>query len=211
MSERSDRSCWTRGYARAVSMAGMMMPRLVSLAFALCLAAPVFAAEVAGVTLADEAFVDGQVLVLNGAGLFSKFFFKIYVGSLYLPQRLGDVAGVLAKGPRRIQMNFLRKLTLKQLVDALVGGLNANNSPAEMAAVRAPTEELLRIMNRYQDLAVKEGDILTMDFSDGATRVALNGEAGGTIQSEAFNMALTRIWIGDRPAHRNLKKALLGG
>jgi len=188
-----------------------MMSRLAALAFALSLAAPAMATEVAGVTLADEALVGGQVLVLNGAGLHSKFFFKIYVGSLYLPQRVEDAAGVLAKGPRRIQMNFLRNLTLKQLVDALVGGLNANNSPAEMAAVRAPTEELLRIMYRYQDLAVKEGDVLTMDFSDGATQVALNGEAGGTIHGEAFNIALTRIWIGDRPVHRNLKKALLGG
>lgn len=188
-----------------------MMSRLAAVIFALSLGAPALAAEVAGVTLADEVFVGGQVLVLNGAGLSSKFFFKIYVGSLYLPQRVGDAAGVLAKGPRRIQMNFLRNLTLRQLVDALVGGLNANNSPAEMAAVRVPTEELLRIMNRYQDLAVKEGDVLTMDFSDGATRVALNGEAGGTIHGEAFNMALTRIWIGDKPAHRNLKKALLGG
>ena len=188
-----------------------LISRLPLLIFALFLAAPALATEVAGVVLADEASVGGRTLVLNGAGVSSKFFFKVYVGSLYLPQRAGDVAGVLAKNPRRIQMNFLRDLTLQQLVDALVGGLEANNSPTEMAAVRAPTEELLRIIKRYQHVDVKEGDVLTMDYSDGVTRVALNGQFGGAISGEAFNVAFTRIWIGDKPAHRNLKKALLGG
>ena len=188
-----------------------MMKRLALLAFTVSLAAPAMATEVAGVALADEASVGGQVLVLNGAGLSSKFFFKIYVGSLYLPQRVGDVASVLAKSPRRIQMNFLRNLTVNQLVDAVVGGLHANNSPAEMEMVRVPTEELLRIMQRFQHVAVKEGDVMTIDFSDGVTRIALNGQPGGVISSEAFNIAFTRIWIGDKPAHRNLKKAMLGG
>jgi long-chain acyl-CoA synthetase len=179
--------------------------------FAFCLAAPALAAEMAGVSLADEIWVGGQALVLNGAGVGSKLFFKIYVGSLYVPQKVGDIDGVLEKGPRRIQMNFLRDLTVNQLVGALVGGLNANNSPSEMAEVRAPTDELLRIMKRFGDVDVKERDVLTLDFVDGVTRVMLNGQVGGVIPGEAFNRALTRIWLGDKPAHRALKKAMLGG
>jgi hypothetical protein len=181
------------------------------LVFALFLAAPAAAAEVAGVALADEVWVGGQALVLNGAGIGSKFFYRIYVGSLYVPQKVGDVDSVLEKGPRRIQMNFLRDLTMNQLVGALVGGLNANNSPSELAAIRGPTDELLRIMKRFGDLDIREKDVLTLDFIDGATRVALNGQAGGVVAGDAFNRALTRIWLGDKPAHRNLKKAMLGG
>jgi long-chain acyl-CoA synthetase len=181
------------------------------LVFAFFLAAPAAAAEVAGVALADEVRVGGHALVLNGAGVGSKLFFKIYVGSLYVPQRVADIDGVLEKGPRRIQMNFLRDLTINQLVGALVGGLNANNSPSELAAIRAPTDELLRIMKRFGDLDVRESDVLTLDFVDGATRVSLNGQSGGVITGDAFNRALTRIWLGDKPAHRGLKKAMLGG
>ncbi len=73
------------------------------------------------------------------------------------------------------------------------------------------TEELVRIMNRFGDVDVKERDVLTLDFVDGVTRVKLNGQAGGVIPGEAFNRALTRIWLGDKPAHRSLKKAMLGG
>jgi hypothetical protein len=199
------------GYARALSSEVIVIRVFALLASMWVLAAPAAAAEVAGVALADETSVGGQVLVLNGAGVVSKLFFRIYVGSLYVPQKVEDIDGVLEKGPRRIQMNFLRDLTVNQLVGALVGGLNANNSPSEMAAVRAPTDELLRIMKRYGDVAVRERDVLTLDFVDGATRVMLNGQAGGAVPGEAFNRALTRIWLGDKPAHRGLKKAMLGG
>ena len=43
------------------------------------------------------------------------------------------------------------------------------------------------------------------------TKVALNGEVRGVIPGEAFNSALTRIWLGDKPAQGDLKKAMLGG
>ena len=188
-----------------------MIRRFACLVFALCLGAPAFAAEVAGVPLADRVSVGGQALVLNGAGIRIKLFFKIYVGSLYLPQKAEDLAGVLARGPRRIQMNLLRDLTSDQLVGALVGGLNANNSPAEMEAVKAPTDELVRILTAFKDVDVKARDVLTLDFVDGGTKVALNGEARGVIPGAAFNNALTRIWLGDKPAERDLKKAMLGG
>ena len=190
-----------------------MIRKFASLAFALCLGAPApaLAAEVAGVTLADSVLVGGQALVLNGAGIRIKLFFKIYVGSLYLPQKVGDLAGVLARGPRRIQMNLLRELTSDQLVGALVGGLNANNSPDELAAVTAGTDQLVRILTAFKEVNVKAMDVLTLDFVDGGTKVAVNGEARGVIPGAEFNSALTRIWLGVKPAEGALKKAMLGG
>jgi hypothetical protein len=50
--------------------------------------------------------------VLNGAGVASKPIFKIYVGSLYVPQKVRDIDGVLEKSPRRVQTNLLRDLTV---------------------------------------------------------------------------------------------------
>jgi long-chain acyl-CoA synthetase len=59
--------------------------------------------------------------------------------------------------------------------------------------------------------AVKEKDVVTLDFVDGATKVGLNGVAKGTIPGAAFNRALTKIWLGDQPVQADLKKAMLGG
>ena len=200
------------GLPRAgTTIEGMLIRKLAVLGFALCLTMPALAAEVSGVTLADEVSVGGQTLVLNGAGILTMLFFKIYVGSLYLPQKVGNLVGVLARNPRRIQMNVLRDLTSDQLVGALVGGLAANNSPDEMAAVKTGTGQLVRILTAFKDVDVKATDVLTMDFVDGATKVALNGEARGVIPGAEFNRALTRIWLGDNPAGRSLKKAMLGG
>ena len=39
------------------------------------------------VDVADSLTVDGQELVLNGAGVRSKFFLNVYVGALYLQQK----------------------------------------------------------------------------------------------------------------------------
>jgi hypothetical protein len=186
-----------------------MKRRWIPALLALFVALPALAAEVGGVKLADKLSVAGKELVLNGAGIRTKVFFKIYVGSLYLPAKAADLAGVLGRAPRRIQMNILRNLTADQLVDALVEGLQDNNSAAELAAVKAQTDELVATMKAFKE--VKEGDVVTLDFVDDATRIGLNGTDRGAIKGEAFNKALTRIWLGDKPVQADLKKAMLGG
>ena len=175
----------------------------------LCFGTAVSAAEVGGIKLEDKLAVGGQELALNGAGVRTKMVFKVYVASLYLPAKAGDLAAVLAKGPRRVQLNLLRNLTADELVGALIDGLNDNNSAAEMAAIKAQTDQLVSIMKAFKD--VKEKDVVTLDYVDGATQVGLNGVAKGSIPGEAFNKALMRVWLGEKPVQADLKKALLGG
>ncbi|CAG0990322.1 hypothetical protein BURK1_02229 [Burkholderiales bacterium] len=167
------------------------------------------AMEVGGVNLEDKASVGGQELVLNGAGLRTRLIFKVYVASLYVPAKSGSLQGVLAKGPRRIQMNILRNLSADQLVDALVDGLRDNNSETELAAVREQQDQMVATMKAFKD--VKEKDVVTLDYVDGATRISLNGQAKASIPGDAFNAALTRVWLGDKPVQPDLKKAMLGG
>lgn len=173
------------------------------------MAGAALAADVAGVKLDDKASVGGQELVLNGAGVRTRAVFKVYVGSLYLPAKASTAAAVLAKGPRRVQMNLLRNLSADQLVDALVEGLKDNTSEAEFASIKPQTDQLVTIMKGFGE--VKEGNVVTLDFVDGATRIALNGQAKGSVAGEPFNQALTRIWVGDKPVQADLKKAMLGG
>jgi long-chain acyl-CoA synthetase len=186
-----------------------MMRKFLMTCFALCFAGSAMAADVGGVKLADKATVGGQDLLLNGAGIRTRAIFKVYVGSLYVPAKAADLAAVLAKGPRRIQMNLLRNLSPDDLVNALNDGLKENNTEAEMAAVKAQQEQMMSIMKAFGD--VKEGNVVTLDFVDGATVIGFNGAAKGTIPGEAFNKALTKIWLGDKPIQADLKKAMLGG
>ncbi len=185
------------------------MRNLVTAIFALMVAAGVHAAEVGGVKLDDKASVGGQDLVLNGAGIRTRAIFKVYVGSLYVPAKASTFAGVAEKAPRRIQLNILRTLSAEQLVDALSDGIKDNSSPTELAAIKPQVDQMVAIMKAFPE--VKEKDVVTLDFVDGATKIGLNGAAKGSIAGDAFNRGLTKIWLGDNPVQGDLKRAMLGG
>jgi long-chain acyl-CoA synthetase len=186
-----------------------MTRQWASAALAALFASAALAADIGGVKLADKASVGGQELVLNGGAVRTKAIFKVYVGSLYLPAKATDLAGVLAKGPRRIQLNLLRDVSADQLLEALNDGLKDNSSAAELAAVKAQTDQLATIMKSFGE--VKEGSVVTLDFRRRRDGRRPERRREGTIPGEPFNRALTKIWLGDKPAQADLKKAMLGG
>ncbi len=185
-----------------------MRKGIVLIAVAL-LSTALFGTDIGGVHLDDKASVGGRDLVLNGGGVRKRVVFNVYVATLYLPQKATDLAGVLAQGPRRIRLDMLRTLSADALIDALNDGLEANNSAAVMTAIQPAAAQMASIMKAFEQ--VKEKDVVTLDFYDGSTHVGLNGEVKGAIAGDAFNQALTRIWLGDKPVQSDLKKTLLGG
>lgn len=178
-------------------------------AAAVALAASASAAEVSGVTLPERAMVAGKELVLNGAGVRTRFMFKVYVASLYLPAKAADLAGTLAQSPRRVQLDMLRDVGAEDLVNALVEGMKGANSAQDMAAVAPQSEQLVALMKAIGE--AKKGDVVTLDYADGQTRIGHNGKPLGAIAGAAFNDALLRIWLSDKPVQADLRKALLGG
>lgn len=167
------------------------------------------ALEIAGVKLDDGKTVSGKELVLNGAGVRTRAIFKVYVAALYVPARATEPAAVLGASPRRIELHLLRTLSADQLVDALNDGLRENNSESELSAIRSEIAELAAHMKSLKQ--VKEGDVVALDYADGATRIVVNGAVKGAISGEAFNRALFKVWLGERPVQSDLKKAMLGG
>jgi hypothetical protein len=171
------------------------------------------AAEVSGVKLEDKVRLGaaGPELVLNGAGLRTRFFVKVYAAGLYLAERKGAAADVLAlAGPKRVAMHMMRDLSAQQLVDALNEGVAKNNPPAEVEKLKPQLAELTGIMTALGE--AKKGDVVTLDFlPDAGTHVTLNGQAKGKpIPGGELYRALLRVWLGDNPVQDDLKKALLG-
>ena len=185
---------------------------LTSLVLGLWLAASTsIAAEVEGVRIDDKVQVGGTDLALNGAGVRTRVFFKVYVGALYLPKKAGTTDAVLGEaGAKRIAMHMLRDLEAEQLVSAFNDGLKKNHAPGDLAKLEPQVKQLDSIFAAVK--AVKKGDVVLLDYLPGAgTRVTVRGEDKGTIAGEAFNRALLRIWLGEQPADAALKKAMLGG
>lgn len=188
-------------------MRSILLGSVVALA---ALLQPAQAANVAGVELDETARPDGvgSPLVLNGAGIRRKFFFKIYVGALYLPKKLTTVEAVLNEaGPKRVLMHFLYKRVDRQkLVDGWTEGFN-NNSRADMSKLEGRLADFNRL---FTD--TKRGDVILLDYlPQSGTRVTINGETKGTIPGADFNTALLKVWLGAEPADAGLKQAMLGG
>lgn len=171
------------------------------------------AAEVEGVKLADKVRVaePGPELVLNGAGVRTRFVFRVYVGALYLQQKMTAATGVLSDaGPKRVAMHLLRELSSEQLLSALNDGLKNNHTPEQLTALETQIRQLESIFGAVK--AAKAGDVILIDYiPDTGTRIMVNGEVKGTIPGAEFNKALLRVWLGGNPADADLKKAMLGG
>ena len=185
----------------------------LSLALAACLAgAPAHAAdvEVGGVRVPDSLSEGGRTLVLNGAGLRTKFVVKVYVAALYATAKTSDAAALVnSDEPRRMRLRLLRDVDSKSLDVALQDGLRDNTPAQELAQLKAPAERLSALMGDIG--AVREGDVVDLDFDAQGVAVTDNGKSRGRIDSPAFARALLRVWLGDKPAQASLKKALLGG
>ena len=170
--------------------------------------APAGAASLAGVTLPDKAEVKGQSLVLNGIALRKKFFIKVYVAGLYLPQKEKPAAKILgADAPRRQVMHFLYGVSKSQMCDAWNDGLEANtpNAPAE---VKKAFATLCGWME-----PIDEGHELVMTYVPGeGTQVEVNGKVKGILPGKPTADAILSTWIGPKPdPGEDFKKALLGG
>ena len=184
---------------------------VLAAAGACLMAVPGQAAEVAGVTLDDAATLSGQPLVLNGLGMRSKMFIKVYVVGLYLPRKETRAADVLAMpGAKRVQLVMMRDVGSELLADSLSKGLAENTSKAELAQLQPRVEVLKATMKSLGE--AHKGSRIQLDFQPGAgTHVTVDGKAvGNDIPGEDFYRALLRIWIGDEVASKPLKAELLG-
>lgn len=168
------------------------------------------AREVAGVDLPDEINVEakGTPLVLNGAGIRKKFFFSIYLASLYLPSSTGDAGVILdADQPNRVQMDMLySKVEKEKFVEGWNDGFAANHSEQQLA----PLKDRVERFNGMFD-TLHAGDRVLLDYLPAVgTRVTINGSERGVIPGHDFNQALLKIWLGDSPVTNSLKRDLLG-
>ncbi len=173
----------------------------------LCL--PALGAEVGGVQVPAEAVLeDGSRLQLNGAGVRSKFFFKIYVGALYLAQPAASAEAVAdTPGAKRVSMHFLYDhLSAKKLQDAWNHGFEANLQPARLEALQP---RIATFNALFGD--VRNGDEIHLDWIPGrGTQVWYGSELRGTVEGDDFYPDLLRIWLGEKPADADLKRAMLG-
>jgi hypothetical protein len=187
------------------------MRALLGLLFvSLLLLSPVLPArDIEGVTVPESVTLTDAPLVLNGAGIRSRFFVKVYVGALYLPAKETSVDKIVAApGAKSVRMHFLYKeLEPSKLTDAWTDGFKNNNGEAEFKTLATRLEQFNAMFT-----TVRRGESILIDLlPNGDTRVTIKGEARGSVAGADFQRALLKVWLGDKPADGDLKRAMLGG
>lgn len=176
---------------------------------ALLLSLPAGAREIADVEVAEEVVqTNGTTLHLNGAGIRSKFFFKIYIAALYLEKTSSEAEQVIqSDGGKQMVMHFLYDEVEKDdLVEAWNDGFQGNGSPAQLAELSGQTAAFNALFD-----TVKSGDTIILDFMPATgTSVVIRGEKKGTIAGKPFNDLLLSIWLGKEPVSGDLRDDLLG-
>jgi hypothetical protein len=167
------------------------------------------AATLAGVTVPDTYTVNGQALVLNGAGLRTLTIFRvgIYVAALYLPQPMHDAAAILASsGPKVLRLFFLHAGSKEQVDKEYRLGEANNCGQGQCAATdEADFERLVAAAP-----AVEPGDTTTYIFSAGGVRVLANDRSIGDYADRDLADRLLAGFIGPHPPSEALRSGLLG-
>lgn len=168
-----------------------------------------FALKVADVELPEQVSLANQTsLVLNGAGIRTKFFMDIYVGALYLAAKNNDAAAIIAADkPARIAMHFLYKESGKERqVKAWEKGFKKNLREGELAVLADRLEE-----SKKHFKTMRRGETMYLDYVPGeGTKLLLNNQVQATIKGHDFFQAAMRVWIGEYPAQKKLKNRMLG-
>lgn len=166
------------------------------------------AKEISGVmiqeTLKSE---NGSTLHLNGAGIRTKFFMDIYIAELYMENPNSTAKEIVeAAGEKRLVMHILYKaIPQDKLIDGWNEGFANNSSKEQLSGL----QELIEKFNKMF-VDVTKNQLIVFDFNPTVgTAVTVAGELKGVIPGKEFNDALLRIWLGNKPVTKGLKKELL--
>jgi hypothetical protein len=146
-------------------------------------------------------------LALNGAGARTKYLMQMYEAGLYLAQPSGDAAAIIAAdAPMAIRIEIKSGLvTQEKLVESLNEGF-ANATGGKTEPIRQEIEEFRKAFAA----PIAKGDVFNLIYLPQQGVIVLkNGKRQGAVAGLAFKQALFGVWLGDEPAEKDLKLALL--
>ncbi len=163
--------------------------------------------KVSGVSIPDQIDLQGSQMVFNGAGVRSKFFMDLYVGSLFTPKVMSDAVEVIAAQEAvAIRLNITSgMITSEKMTEAVYDGFKL-----AMKGDISPIKESVDTFITAFSEPIQEGDQFTFLSVPSKGIVAFkNGEELSVTQGEDFRRAVLSIWLGDKPTDSDLKEDML--
>lgn len=168
------------------------------------------ALDIAGVKVSDTKDLHGKALVLNGAGIRKKAFFDLYVGALYLEKKSSDEKTIISSNePMMIELSITSALVgSKEMKEAVDEGFKNSVSPEALAKLSGRIDEFTSAFSKEE---IQKGDVFQFMAHKVSVTALKNGKELLAIQGEDFKAGLFGIWLGAKPADKNLKNSLISG
>ncbi len=163
---------------------------------------------VKGVAIPDSFKAGGTTLVLNGAGIRTKFMMDIYIGALYLKAKSADAVAIInADEPMSVRLHIVSGMvTPERMAENTREGFKKSTG-GNMAPFQAGID---RFINTFKE-GIKIGDFYDIVYHPGrGTQVFKNGVPKSSVEGLAFKKVLYGIWIGGNPIQAELKNGMLG-
>ena len=170
-----------------------------------------YAKEIGGINMPDSLAAGKDTLVLNGAGVRTKFFIKACAIELYLKQKSSNASAILnADEPMAIKLIITSSMiTSDKMKDSTMEGFQRSTN-GNMGPYKKQIDTFISV---FAD-SIKEKDVYDMIYIPAeGTKVYKNGILKNTAKGLDFKKVLFGIWIGDTPMDGNLTKiraSLLG-
>lgn len=186
-----------------------MFTRIIVFAFVLLI--PVsnsHAKEIAGMDFAESHELSKAELVLNGAGVRTKFFFKLYVGGLYLKQKSDDAEQIIqADEPMAIKLQIISSMITSEKMEKATREGFHKATDGNIAPIKSQIESFIAVFQEK----IQPGDTYDLVYLPArGVDVYKNGTLHSSLAGLDFKQALFGIWLCDKPAQQSLKAAMLG-
>ncbi len=167
------------------------------------------ARDVGGVRMPERLEFGETSLVLNGAGVRSKYFVEVYVAALYLKQKMRDPARIVdADEAMAVRLQIVSSLiTPERMEEALIDAFK-NATGGDLESIQPQVDRFIDVFRND----IGPGDVYDVFYLPGTgVQVYKNGELRDTAAGMAFKRACFGAWLGEKPAQKSLKRAMLGG
>lgn len=182
--------------------------KTLSILFLSILTSSIFAQTIiSGVSLPDLRTVQGEKLLLNGAGLREKLWIDLYVGALYVQTKTSDANKIInADEAMAINLNIVSGLiNSENMIEAVEEGFEKSTNGNQDKY----SEQITAFISAFKDPIVDGNEFVIAYIPGTGVVIIKNKKVIKTIRGLEFKKVLFGIWLGEKPADKKLKNGML--
>ncbi len=186
-----------------------MIKRLLILVIAVfSLSATGVARKIGGISMPETLRAGKDTLILNGAGVRTKFFMDIYVGGLFLKKKENNWSRIInADESMAVRLHIVSRMVTPKRMESNTREGFRKSTGGNTAPIRDQIDKFISIFKT----GINKYDYYDITYITGkGTLVYKNGKLKARANGLNFKQALFGIWLGGDPVQSGLKKGMLG-